>query len=597
MSASEAEEPSAKKSRRRPRHSKSKFNGQLKPVEEPNGKADKVQTDTVQTNNAGIMHPGNESKEKSKRNSRFPRRHERKLTQRRKEINELSEKYKTFAIDPEIYRVLFPPSDPDFAFPIPVIELDLHLSRHFPNQGTPPYISVLNDDIPRGNAINIESAFNNYEGTLAERVGAVDSNLEALIMLPAAKTFTFVKGKKPPVDGMQKMKVEDKPIHADKVEQTPEQTPDEVPNQGLNQKQNPTESAQANPEEESSKNILDFLSDSQSSDSDSGGDYEPEYAHSSDDEDIDSGAKPGGDTSKPKREGTELIFHDIRLTDIALCELVSLNILFQCGRCKALHTFSNLQSAEYGKSTKPRAEICSRCDLPLLVAFRKEYMHSTCHTAGYLDVDGGKVADLLPSSYVATCGQCQTISPVFKNVDMGAQRMLNCRNCHTKLWIQLELFEFSLLSTETLAPAAKKVERAKLPPSVSKQKLNLTGGEPLPNFGACEHYRKSLRWFRFSCCQRVFACDKCHDVEMQHPSDQASRMLCGYCSREQRFSLKCVYCEHDYTRRVTRFWEGGKGARDRKFMSKKDKRKYKRDPVDNRKSTTHFQGKSKEAPQ
>lgn len=533
--------------------------------------------------------------EKSQQNPRSPRIYERKLTHRRKEINELIKKYKTFAIDPEIYRVLFTPNDPDFPFPIPVVELDLHVSRHFPNQGPRPYISVLNNDIPRGNAINIEAAFNAYSGTLVERVRTLDSNLESLIMLPPAKTFTIVKGKKPPTNSLQMLKVEDKPQQIDMFEQTGDQASEQNQGPTVDQTKEQNQGLESLPAENSKTTILDFLSDSGSSDSDIVSDHELEYAHSSDEEDIDSGAKSGEDTLKPKREGTELIFHDIRLTNIALCEVVSLNILFQCGRCKALHTFSNLQSAEYGKSTKPRAEICSKCDLSLLVAFRKEFIHSKCHTAGYMDVEGGKVADILPSSYVAMCGQCQTMSPVFKNVGIGAQRMLNCRNCHTKLWIQLELFEFSLISTGTLAPAAKKVERAKLPQSVSKQKLNLTSGESLPNFGACEHYRKSVRWFRFSCCQRVFACDKCHDLEMQHPSDQASRMLCGFCSREQRFGTKCVYCEHDYTRRVTRFWEGGKGVRDQRFMSKKDKRKHKRDPVENKKSATHFQGKSKEA--
>lgn len=67
-------------------------------------------------------------------------------------------------------------------------------------------------------------------------------------------------------------------------------------------------------------------------------------------------------------------------------------------------------------------------------------------------------------------------------------------------------------------------------------------GQELPQRGRCKHYAKSYRWFRlvikswteaqlltiqprFSCCQRVFACDKCHDEASDHPEEHANRML------------------------------------------------------------------------
>lgn len=37
----------------------------------------------------------------------------------------------------------------------------------------------------------------------------------------------------------------------------------------------------------------------------------------------------------------------------------------------------------------------------------------------------------------------------------------------------------------------------------AKDAVALKPGTPLPLQGACEHYKKSYRWFRFSCCGKV----------------------------------------------------------------------------------------------
>ena len=38
---------------------------------------------------------------------------------------------------------------------------------------------------------------------------------------------------------------------------------------------------------------------------------------------------------------------------------------------------------------------------------------------------------------------------------------------------------------------------------------------------------------RFPCCGKAYPCDICHDSKEDHPMERASRMICGYCSREQ----------------------------------------------------------------
>jgi hypothetical protein len=58
-------------------------------------------------------------------------------------------------------------------------------------------------------------------------------------------------------------------------------------------------------------------------------------------------------------------------------------------------------------------------------------------------------------------------------------------------------------------------------------------------------------------------------------------MVCGWCSREQRFRPEdCSFCARSVVRRRKRaggggFWEGGRGTREKALMSRNEKRKYK----------------------
>lgn len=96
---------------------------------------------------------------------------------------------------------------------------------------------------------------------------------------------------------------------------------------------------------------------------------------------------------------------------------------------------------------------------------------------------------------------------------------------------------------------------------------------------------------RFSCCSKVFPCDKyaprpiappfhcrmlinvsrCHDAETDHPNEHANRMICGYCSREQIYRPEnCGICKAILIGKAgSGFWEGGKGTRNRALMSRK----------------------------
>lgn len=107
-------------------------------------------------------------------------------------------------------------------------------------------------------------------------------------------------------------------------------------------------------------------------------------------------------------------------------------------------------------------------------------------------------------------------------------------------------------------------------------------GEPLPNRGTCRHYHHSHRWLRFPCCGMRFPCDLCHEEFTDgHSMKWATRMVCGFCSLEQKLGDKCASCNKKLATtaanplgRRTRFWEGGEGCRDRNRLDKRDSHKY-----------------------
>lgn len=107
-------------------------------------------------------------------------------------------------------------------------------------------------------------------------------------------------------------------------------------------------------------------------------------------------------------------------------------------------------------------------------------------------------------------------------------------------------------------------------------------GEPLPAKGTCRHYHHSHRWLRFPCCGMRFPCDLCHEEHTDgHNMKWALRMVCGYCSLEQKLDERCSNCEKKLATtganpsgRNTRYWEGGEGCRNKARLDRRDKHKY-----------------------
>ncbi|KAK9425169.1 hypothetical protein SUNI508_03309 [Seiridium unicorne] len=279
---------------------------------------------------------------------------------------------------------------------------------------------------------------------------------------------------------------------------------------------------------------------------------------------IDKNDIPHSQPVQQAESGTAISFPLVELHGVELLQVTILGINVKCERCRTANEVTGL------KPNTDKASSCKKCATAFTVKYRPELVHQNSVRAGFIDVAGCTVADMLPSTFVPTCGRCSASGLGLVSV-RGEVTTNVCRECHSKFTFKIPEVKFLAISHGAVLPPATGPKRR-------QEKLGLHAGEPLPDRGACQHYKRSYRWFRFSCCSKVHPCDKCHDTAEDHINEWANRMICGWCSREQNYAVEaCTFCGRSVIGRKGRgFWEGGKGTRDKAKMSRKDKRKYQR---------------------
>jgi hypothetical protein len=77
-----------------------------------------------------------------------------------------------------------------------------------------------------------------------------------------------------------------------------------------------------------------------------------------------------------------------------LMELVSLNLTVKCERCKDTMDIQRLRNYS-GNAAEMRQETCKKCASGLAIGFRRDLIHANSARAGYLDLDGCTVVDML----------------------------------------------------------------------------------------------------------------------------------------------------------------------------------------------------------
>ena len=237
--------------------------------------------------------------------------------------------------------------------------------------------------------------------------------------------------------------------------------------------------------------------------------------------------------SAPAERGILLSFPHLELHGIELLELTSLNLTVKCERCKESMDVEKLRSS--AENSKMREVSCKKCATTLAVRFRADMIHVNSVRAGYLDLDGCTVIDMLPSHFTPTCSQCSTQYPAPGIVAVrGDNSLAICRECHLKMSVKIVEVKFLLVSASasayyslltrfrqiadshltvraSRAPGRKKV-RTSRPHALSssctpdalrqladralkpKENLGIVAGTELLNKGRCSHYKKSYRY-------------------------------------------------------------------------------------------------------
>ncbi|XP_049929691.1 uncharacterized protein si:dkey-24l11.2 [Epinephelus moara] len=271
--------------------------------------------------------------------------------------------------------------------------------------------------------------------------------------------------------------------------------------------------------------------------------------------------------SDPRR-GTEVKLLGLRLGEnTATVAAQQITVCLQCNRCKVTADLTLTGRA-------PCSAQCEKCSASINAAFRPCLLHHYCDVLGYLDLHNAAPADLVlqDCDFIVGCLSCSQEGPVL-NVSYGQTKEFNCEHCHNKLSILAESTRFQYIPprvNKTGQSAGTVNYKMIRDPAVQK-------GKPLPEKGACKHYKQSHRWLRFPCCGRAYPCDVCHDVDQDHPMELATRMICGHCAKEQPYSngKPCVSCGSMMTRGArTSHWEGGLGCRNKTKMSRNDRQKY-----------------------
>ena len=281
----------------------------------------------------------------------------------------------------------------------------------------------------------------------------------------------------------------------------------------------------------------------------------------------------------------------IKFYNIALAEITQIKLLIKCSKCQKVAFESFYMKLNKKDTIFYFGTTCPRCNNEIFSIFKSTYLHENNLTeAGIIYIIGGNVIDFLPSTFTLNCIKCNES----KNVKLRTGGLhfndCKCRKCNLELTFFITGISISLtfISNLDFLEKCQIVNFTKFNFQI-KDDINLDNyvkrcdkviqeGKPLPDNGICKHYKFSFRWFRFSCCNKLFPCDICHDEQSTHNCEIAKTIICGFCACEQSSNNKiCQKCGKGFTKndQGKKFWEGGKGMRNKNLMSSRDSHKFK----------------------
>jgi uncharacterized CHY-type Zn-finger protein/protein-arginine kinase activator protein McsA len=290
--------------------------------------------------------------------------------------------------------------------------------------------------------------------------------------------------------------------------------------------------------------------------------------------------------------GTRISLEKRKLPEAVTLRAESVWLQLACTRCAEP---TELILSGLVASEAERKAWCDKCACMLSAAFRPALLHGSSGLVGHVDALNCTVADVPRVSVLATCGRCYAELPPLE-LQRGRRVQSGCRQCSAPMQVQMSNVKVDRLAGGGTASGAKpsgdddEDELESLLKKLRKKNadqlktLGITVGKPLPNKGACSHFKHSFRWLRFPCCGRAYPCAMCHaasDCPAAELGAWANRMLCGKCSREMPYSDQpCSFCGNTFHGPGGAHWQGGDGCRDQRRLSTKDSRKHKGVSVD-----------------
>jgi hypothetical protein len=100
--------------------------------------------------------------------------------------------------------------------------------------------------------------------------------------------------------------------------------------------------------------------------------------------------QPSQVPTSTQEKGTAISFPFMELYGIELLEIASLNIAVKCERCKDATEIKGL------KNGVAKSESCKKCAANFSIGFRRDFVHANATRAGFLDLEGCFVHDMLP---------------------------------------------------------------------------------------------------------------------------------------------------------------------------------------------------------
>jgi hypothetical protein len=286
-----------------------------------------------------------------------------------------------------------------------------------------------------------------------------------------------------------------------------------------------------------------------------------------------------------------VVLSGVLTRNIAIAEICEVKLLLKCNSCKAIGFESNFMKLNPKVNIFYCGAICPKCKNEMHAVFKSEMLHQeNTRTAGIIFSTGIMVVDLLSSSYIINCVDCQNN---FKKIKIRTgviqAKEKTCTSCQNEFTFHIGSVGISITNTSNYSffEELKIQHFTKFNTQIQDfsssnyiKKYDRVGevGNALPENGICKHYKQSFRWFRFECCGKAYPCDLCHDEISGHKYELAKNCLCGYCAFEQPVANNmCAKCGRNLKKEEAGkgFWEGGKGTRDKALMSNKDNHKFK----------------------